>query len=118
MQFNGISIGTPYAAARLLGVESGSPDSSTTTAQNYMFIGDVCDAPFAATISIPRYSTTNTNKTFISRVGTVKTGQTYYGMYMGNWNNNNTAITSITISHNAYNLSAGTKFSLYGILAA
>ena len=55
---------------------------------------------------------------FISRVGTVKTGQTYYGMYMGNWNNNNTAITSITISHNAYNLSAGTKFSLYGILAA
>ena len=119
MQFNGVTSGTPYNSTRMLGVASGTPDSSNTGAANHMFVADGGNTQIGITINIPRYAQTNTNKVFLSRAGEVKdsTSETYYGLYMGVWNNTS-AITSITIYHGANNLAAGMKFSLYGITAA
>jgi hypothetical protein len=71
--------------------------------------------PFVTIADILDYSSTSKNKTVRSLDATDKNGSGYMVFLSGNWRNNTTAISSITIAPNSGNYTQYSSFALYGI---
>ena len=109
--------GTNYSSTILYG--TGSVAGSTRGSNvNKMRIGRVSQTtPFPNIIHIQNYANTTTYKTALSRHQNEAGDGSYVMASVGLWRNTS-AITTITIASETYNLQAGNTFTLYGIKAA
>jgi hypothetical protein len=71
--------------------------------------------PFVTVTDVLDYASTSKNKTVRSLDATDKNGSGYVVLLSGNWRNNTTAISTITIAPNSGNYTQYSSFALYGI---
>lgn len=87
--------------------------TDTKIAFSYAYAGTSTNEPFLSVLDIIDYSASDKNKATLTRGGST----TSISMYAGRWASND-AITSILISSfTGGNFSAGSTFTLYGVLA-
>jgi hypothetical protein len=113
MRFNG-DTGSNYSNVRMVG--TGSAATAYADTATYAYIGVPANSDrFSIITQIMDYSATNKHKTLLSRHGQASGWVTAHA---GRWANTS-AITSVTIMANASAsvFSAGTTFSLYGVIA-
>jgi len=115
IRFNSDS-GSNYSESLMLGsgvnAISGRGTNMTYLVHNYI------DTTRGMSVSqINNYSSPNVYKTMLTRWNAPSSSDPYTAAYVGLWRNT-AAITSITILTSTGNLSAGSTFTLYGILAA
>jgi hypothetical protein len=113
MTFNGVTTNRSYT--RLQG--NGSTASSFRST-NDPAIGVLGDSEGGNVIAnIMNYSNTTTFKTILTRYNSSDAGDGRVGSYVSLWGST-AAITSIVLGFSSGNIAAGSRFSLYGILAA
>ena len=118
--FNGDTTSGLYSRTILL-ADSGGAQSSRTTGQNKINLGNAYESSTTASIygthllNVQNYSNTTTFKTVLNRYAS---NADRVGAVVGLWRNTN-AITSLTITVDSStgNIAAGSTFSLYGIQA-
>jgi hypothetical protein len=111
LRFNG-DTGANYSRTRLLG--NGTAASSYRESGANYIASDAPNSSISTTIwNIMNYSNSTTNKTVLYRDNSTA----YVVAQVGLWRNTS-AITSLSITVDAGNYTAGSTFSLYGILAA
>ena len=115
VRFNGDS-GTNYSELRL--EANGTAAASGTNINVGYGVIDFCNNNTTANAVVTHfqnYSSTTTNKAFLSRSNQ---GDVVTYIYAGLWRSNS-AINSIVVSHfNSHNFTAGSILTLYGIKAA
>jgi hypothetical protein len=118
--FNGDTTSGLYSRTILL-ADSGGAQSSRTTGQNRINLGNAFESASASNtfgthlLNIQNYSNSTTFKTVLNRYSS---NADRVGAVVGLWRNTN-AITSLTITVDSStgNIAAGSTFSLYGIQA-
>ena len=119
--FNGDTTSGLYSRTILL-ADSGGAQSSRTTGQNKINLGNAFESASASStfgtmlLNVQNYSNTTTFKTVLNRYAS---NADRVGAVVGLWRNTN-AITSLTITVDSStgNIATGSTFSLYGIAAA
>lgn len=112
LRFNS-DTGTNYLQIRYIG-DGTTASMETQASQTGAAVADWGSDRCSLFVTIPGYSGTNFFKTMLSRFG----AENYVGMYASTWRST-AAINSITIYKNSgANITAGTTFTLYGILSA
>ena len=117
LRFNS-DTGSNYSQTGLYGTGS-TAGSFRTTNSAYLYYGyyafsTTSNFNFNSIVQINNYSNTTTNKTVLSRANNADNG---VDAIVGLWRNT-AAVTSITLTmENLSNFSAGSTFSLYGIIA-
>jgi hypothetical protein len=119
--FNGDTTSGLYSRTILL-ADSGGAQSSRTTGQNKINLGNAFESASASNtfgthlLNIQNYSNATTFKTVLNRYSS---NADRVGAVVGLWRNTN-AITSLTITVDSStgNIAAGSTFSLYGIAAS
>lgn len=107
--------GNNYSRTFMYGTGSSVVAGRTTNFASFPFTTGATAGIFSSTIvHLMDYSNTTTNKTFLVRGNDANDATV---ALVGLWRNTN-AISSITLTGNAVNLSSGSTFTLYGIKAA
>ena len=109
-----------YSKTQLEGDGTSVLTNRTTGANNISLesnIGTNTTSPSIQIINIMNYANTTTYKTALIRQTGWYTGASGTSTRVGLWRNTN-AITSVTLGNGAVNMSIGSTFTLYGILAA
>jgi hypothetical protein len=118
IQFNG-DTSTNYSSTNLIGNGS-TAESSRASSSSFFRIsgygtGTANTLTNVAIVNIMNYANSTTYKTTISRSAIASLGT---GANVGLWRATPSAITSLTLTGESQNLSTGSTFTLYGILAA
>lgn len=107
--------GSNYSRTFMYGTGSSAVSGRTTNFASFPFTVSATAGTFSSTIvNLMNYSNTTTNKTFLVRGNDANDATV---ALVGLWRNTN-AISSITLTGSAVNLSSGSTFTLYGIKAA
>lgn len=105
-----------YSVTWLYG-DGSSAISSRVTSQTSLYSAIASSPVMAQTIHVLNYANTTNFKTTINRTAQDNNGTGYVDLTSGLWRSTS-AITSITIGHNAYDFQTGSVFALYGIKKA
>jgi hypothetical protein len=107
--------GSNYSRTFMYGTGSSAVSGRTTNFASFPFTIGATAGTFSSTIvHLMDYSNTTTHKTFLTRGNDAADAAV---ALVGLWRNTN-AISSITLTGSAGNLSSGSTFNLYGIKAA
>jgi len=87
---------------------------NTNSANGYLTIGQAVDSFGNAIVNFQNYSNTTTYKTFLSREN-YPSGAVYASVML--WRSTS-AITSISLLGDGFNIASGSTFTIYGILKA
>jgi hypothetical protein len=107
--------GSNYSRTFMYGTGSSVVAGRTTNFASFPFtIGATANVFSSSIIHLMNYSNATTNKTFLARGNDANDATVAFA---GLWRNTS-AITSLTLTGSAGNLSSGSTFTLYGIKAA
>jgi len=122
IQFNGDTTSGLYSTTILTGNGSSTDTSVRTSSKNYLQTASYGSVPSSTQSNtydseiwhIMNYSSSNTYKTCLGRVGSLDASTPGINLTSGLWRNFN-PITSITFGMTSGNLAAGTTVSIYGL---